>query len=303
MRLLLLLSTLVWVALASASVPTHANATVPRWMTLPKTPKLPQPYQEGRVKRPDGTSIWYGKWFAQQDSARGRKRAAAHPPLVFLHGGLGASTWLGHQIEHFKQTRNVVAIDSRGQGRSTFNDTITYDLMTDDVVAVLDHLNERNASFAGWSDGAIIILDMLMRHPSRLERGFAFAANYDIAGTQDVTKSPVFTEYLKRTENIYNRINPSAEYTGLQNSIFDMWAREPNGTKEDFTSIPSADARRVWVVDADHEEAVKITQLYDMSAWLPDAGTIILPAVSHFAFMQDPKFFNQALEDLLQYPL
>lgn len=78
----------------------------------------------------------------------------AENPLV-LKCSLGAAQWLGRQIDAFRTTRNVIAIDSRGQGRSTFNGTIGYNLMTDDVVAVLDSLKVPKAAFVGWSDGAM----------------------------------------------------------------------------------------------------------------------------------------------------
>lgn len=70
--------------------------------------------------------------------------------------------WFQDQIEYFRKKYNIIAIDSRAQGRSTFNGTVTYDLMTDDVVAVLDRLNVPKAAYVGWSDGAIIALDMMM---------------------------------------------------------------------------------------------------------------------------------------------
>lgn len=145
----------------------------------------------------------------------------------------------------------------------------------------------------------------LQRHPSYLERGFAFAANYDISGTYDVTTSPVFTSYLTLTEAIYKRINPKPDYAGLQDAIFAMWATQPNWVADDFTRVSDDVAKRVWIVDADHEEAVKITQLYDMSGWLGPKGakTVILPAVSHFAFIQDEPFFNRAVEDMLYLQL
>lgn len=146
---------------------------------------------------------------------------------------------------------------------------------------------------------SILILHSHQRHPERLDKAFAFAANYDINGTLDVTQSPVFTDYLHRAEKSYDLINPAANYTFLHDSIFTMWASLPAWTEADFTKVPADVQKRVWIVDADHEEAVKITQLYDMSRWMPHASAMILPAVSHFAFLQDPRMFIRGIEDLL----
>ena len=49
--------------------------------------------------------------------------------------------------------------------------------MADDVVGLMDYLKIDKAALVGWSDGAIIGLDIALRHPKRLTKLFAFAAN------------------------------------------------------------------------------------------------------------------------------
>jgi pimeloyl-ACP methyl ester carboxylesterase len=39
-----------------------------------------------------------------------------------------------------------------------------------------------------------------------------------------------------------------------------------------------------------------------MTTLIPGAGELILPCVSHFAFLQDPEQFNQALLHFLSSP-
>jgi pimeloyl-ACP methyl ester carboxylesterase len=48
--------------------------------------------------------------------------------------------------------------------------------MADDVVALLDRLHTAKTDVVGWSDGAIIGLDLAIRHPDRVGKVFAFAA-------------------------------------------------------------------------------------------------------------------------------
>jgi len=50
-----------------------------------------------------------------------------------------------------------------------------------------------------------------------------------------------------------------------------------------------------WIVDGDHDEAIKREDTDHMAALIPGAGELILPEVSHFAFLQDPTLFNAAL--------
>ena len=69
----------------------------------------------------------------------------------------------------------MILIDSRGLGRSTRDARpFGYDLMADDVIALMDQLSVRKASIVGWSDGGNIGLSIALRYPERLDRLFAF---------------------------------------------------------------------------------------------------------------------------------
>ena len=46
--------------------------------------------------------------------------------------------------------------------------------MTSDVVGLMDYLKIRKAAIVGWSDRAILGLDIAIRHPERLIKLFAF---------------------------------------------------------------------------------------------------------------------------------
>ena len=55
----------------------------------------------------------------------------------------------------------------------------------------------------------------------------------------------------------------------------------------------------IWIVDADHEEAILREQPDTMTNWIPQAGELILPRTSHFGFIQDPEFFTASLARFL----
>jgi len=74
-----------------------------------------------------------------------------------------------------------------------------------------------------------------------------------------------------------------------------MWATEPHFSDEQLRAITVP----TWIVDADRDEAIKREDTDHLAALIPGAGELILPAVSHFAFIQDPAFFNEALLSFL----
>ncbi|KAG8899918.1 hypothetical protein FRC00_000670 [Tulasnella sp. 408] len=235
--------------------------------------------------------LWYDT-FGSSNSHRS--------PIIFLHGGLANSDYFGQQVRFFEgKGFKIITVDSRGHGRSTTDFTIPigYDLMSDDFVALLDHLKIPKASFVGWSDGAINALNIAAKHPDRVDKVFAFAANYNPSGVMDTTVSPVFNTYVNRTIAEYGRLSPHPDrYEEFLNQIVQMWQEQPNWTESFFSTI---NEMNVWIVDGDHEEAVYRSQQDDMARWLPDAGQLLLPQVSHFAFIQDPDTFNAMLWNFL----
>ena len=164
------------------------------WMVLPPTPSLPKAAHSGYAPV-NGIKIWYAEF------GKGE-------PVILLHGGLANSNYWGLQVPALEKRYRVIVMDSRGHGRSTRNDQpYGYDLMASDVVALMDYLKIKRAAIVGWSDGAILGLDIAIHHPDRLTKLFAFAANSDPSGVADISKSPVFNAYIARAEKEYEKLS------------------------------------------------------------------------------------------------
>ncbi|CAF4175818.1 unnamed protein product, partial [Rotaria sordida] len=181
---------------------------------------------------------------------------------------------------------------------STLSSTsISYDLMMTDVIGLLNYLGIRQVHVVGWSDGAIIGLNLAMNYPNRLISLFAFAANYIPSGVKDISSSAVFNAYLERTRIEYEQLNPIKDYQSLFNNLTTMLATLPNWSQSDFKKILSNIF--VWIVDADHEEAIYRDQPDTMALWIPQAGELIIPRTSHFALIQDPETFMMAIAQFM----
>ena len=74
-----------------------------------------------------------------------------------------------------------------------------------------------------------------------------------------------------------------------------MWNTEPTWGPKAMKKVKCP----TWIVDGDHDVDVERNQADAMAAWIPFAGQLLLPQVSHFAHEEDPKFFNFALEYFL----
>jgi pimeloyl-ACP methyl ester carboxylesterase len=275
---------LVFLACALAlAAPAQAE---PPWQRLPPTPTLPKPDHTGEAPV-NGIRLWFATY-------------GHGDPIILVHGGLANSSYWGLQIPVLAQRYHVIVLDSRGHGRSTQTGVpIGYDLMASDVLGLMDFLHIRKAALVGWSDGAIIGLDIAVHHPERLTRLFAFAANSDPSGVKDVDKSPVFTAYEDRASREYAKLSPTpGRFKAFLDNVSRMWANEPHFTEAQLRSIKTP----TWIVDADHDEAIKRENTDYMASLIPGAGELILPRTSHFAFLQDPAFFNEALLHFLAQP-
>jgi pimeloyl-ACP methyl ester carboxylesterase len=264
---------------------TPAAAAPPQWLTLPSTPTLPTPERSG-LAPVNGIKLWYAVF------GTGR-------PVILLHGGLANANYWGNQVRALERNYEVIVMDSRGHGRSTRDvKPFGYDLMATDVLDLLDYLHVRKVAIIGWSDGAIIGLDIAMHHPERVNKVFAFAANSDPSGVKDISQSPVFNAYIARAEREYRTLSPSPDgYRAFLAQIENMWSTQPHWTAADLASIRVP----VWIVDADHDEAIKRENTDFMAASIPDAGLLIQPQVSHFSFLQDPGQFNNDVLHFLQH--
>ena len=262
-------------------VPARAELS---WMILPPTPSLPAAKLTGYAPV-NGIRIWYAE-FGQGE------------PVLLLHGGVANANYWGNQVRALMLHYRVIVMDSRGHGRSSRDRRpFGYDLMADDTVALFDYLKIQKAAIVGWSDGAIIGLDIAMRHSDRISKLFAFAANYDTSGVADIARSPVFTAFEARAGHEYATLSPTpGNYAAFLAAITAMWNREPNWHAREFRAIHVP----TWIVDADHDEAITPDQPRTMAKWIPNAGLLIEPDVSHFAFLQDPEQFTRDVEHFLE---
>jgi pimeloyl-ACP methyl ester carboxylesterase len=257
----------------------------PQWLTLPSTPTLPASGKSGYAPV-NGIKIWYATF-------------GHGAPVILLHGGLANSNYWGKLVPALARHYRVIVMDSRGHGRSSRDaQPYGYDLMASDVTALMDYLKINKAALVGWSDGAIIGLDIAMHHPERLTKLFAFAANSDPSAVKDVEHDPVFSAFIARARTEYQKLSPTpTEYDAFLAQITKMWETQPQWTADDLHGIKVP----TWIADADHDEAIKRDNTLFMADNILGSGLLIQPEVSHFSFIQDPAQFNADVKHFLAH--
>ena len=151
----------------------------PRHVARPYDPPL-FPAQPLHFDTPDGARIEAYRYAPAADAAV-TLNAAVPPryPVLMLHGNGEEHGIFGALITAVVACgREVVAVDSRAQGRSTRGTApLAYELMTEDAVRVLDAAGVARAHVLGFSDGAIEGLLMARDYPERVASLTAVGAN------------------------------------------------------------------------------------------------------------------------------
>jgi len=99
-------------------------------------------------------------------------------PLLIIHGNGGSISDFLYQIPFFSKSYKVILADSRAQGKSTdASDSLSYEMMSDDLNALLDTLGLDSCFVIGWSDGGINGLLLAMRNPKKVKKLAVTGAN------------------------------------------------------------------------------------------------------------------------------
>ena len=219
-------------------------------------------------------------------------------PLILLHGGLGHSGHWKNQVPILSEHYKIIAVDSRGHGRSTLSEQrISYGLMASDVVALMDYLDVERAHVLGWSDGGIIGLYLATHHAERVINVIASGANYDPSGIRpDVGEHPKFVSYISESMTDYQTLSPKpSNWDALFGNIGQMWATEPKFTVEELGSINVP----ILLLDGESEEAIYPEHTAEMATLIPTATLILSPGTGHFGFWERPTEMNEAILDFL----
>jgi pimeloyl-ACP methyl ester carboxylesterase len=185
-------------------------------------------------------------------------------------------------------------IDSRGHGRSTRDERpFTYERMASDVSAVMDALELEKAALVGWSDGACTALILASKAPARAAGVFFFACNMDPSGAKQITEfTPILRRCINRHRQDYEQLSAtSGQFEALSEAVGLMQSTQPNYSAKDLAEIRVP----VAIVHSEHDEFIQREHAEYLARSIPNAEFIDLPGVSHFAPLQRPEQFNNAM--------
>jgi len=234
-------------------------------------------------------------------------------PLVLLHGGVVSTNpiWTGVPVAyashmdtlggHFR----VIAPDTRGCGKTVHSGgTISFDLLADDVAALIDALDLERPLIAGFSDGGITATVLAIRHPGAV-RAIVNHAGFD-AFDPDAPTVAMMRQILGGSPDA-TEPDPDAAARGFEASeqmraMFELMMRDQDDGQGEghwreylrlswdrTTQLPGytyADLAQITaptlILTGDRDEFCTVEQAVATYRQLPEGELAILPGHGHY---------------------
>jgi pimeloyl-ACP methyl ester carboxylesterase len=216
-------------------------------------------------------------------------------PLVLLHGAYMTIEAMGEVVPELARTRQVIAVELQGHGRTADIDRpLSYEQMADDTAALLRHLGIEQADIFGFSMGGSVALQVAIRHPEIVRKLVVASASYTSDGMhpellemvpsitpEAFAGSPIEEDYLRTAPNPDDFPTLVAKLKQLDMEPFAWPPEDIRGiAAPTLLIIGDSDAIRL-------EHAVELFRLLGGGvmgdlAGLPKSQLAVLPGTAHF---------------------
>ena len=227
-------------------------------------------------------------------------------PLILLHGGLGSADMFSQILPTLSKSRQVIAVDLQGHGRTADIDRpITYEAMADDIAGLMQFLHIEKADLMGYSLGGGTALQTAIRHPERIRKlvivstvfrrdgwypeVLAGMSQMGPAAAEMMKPSPIYQFYA------HNAPRP-ADWPVLVTKVGDMLKKDYDWSKDVAAiKIPTM----LVFGDNDAIRPAHMVEFYGLlgggkkdAGWdgsgMSTAGMAVLPGATHYNILQSP---------------
>ena len=207
-------------------------------------------------------------------------------PLLLLHGNRSPIGSFYKQIPELSKHFKVIAVDTRGQGKSTEDGkTYTYNLFAEDMNAFLDYLKLDSVNILGWSDGGNTGLIMAMKYPRKVKRLVTMGA--DVFIDTSVVAPWVFAEVKKQIKES----SKDTSYNARNNvRLANLLITEPQHTFDELKTIQCP-----VLVMAGENDVIKENHTRGIASHIPRGVLMIVPKATHYLPQEDPVLFNKTV--------
>lgn len=211
-------------------------------------------------------------------------------PLILLHGNGESCDYFEHQIPFFASDYRVIALDTRGHGKSARGEKpFTIVQFAEDLHDFMEEKGIEKAHLLGFSDGGNIALTFALNYPERIEKMIVDGANLFPSGVKPLYQWPIELGY-----HIANLFAKKSEKAKSNTEMLGLMVNEPH--------IDPADLARLTMpvlVVAGTKDMIKDKHTRLIHKSLPNAQLAILEG-DHFVANKNADAFNKVVVEFLR---
>ena len=210
-------------------------------------------------------------------------------PLILLHGNGEDMTYFRNQVDCFAQYFRVIAVDSRGHGRTPRGDApFTIRQFAEDLHGFMNEHSIDRAHILGFSDGGNVAMCFALKYPERVGKLILNGANLYPAGVKAAFQIPTTLEYyyLKLFGAKHEELREKTELLGLM--VKDPYIK-PKALHR--LTMPT-------LVIAGERDLIRESHTKLIARHLPNSRLAVIPG-DHGVAALNPAAFNAEVLDFL----
>lgn len=211
-------------------------------------------------------------------------------PLILLHGNGESAEYFEYQIEYFSSSYRVIAIDTRGHGKSPRGtEPFTIVQFAKDLRDFLDGMGIRRAHILGFSDGGNVALAFALRYGGYVEKLVLNGANLKPGGVKKAVQLPICIGYgMVSFAALFSK--PAIR----KKELLGLMVTQPDMEPEQLKAIESQTLVLVGskdMIKGGHSRLIADSLKH---------GTYCCLEGTHFIAHENPEAFNRAVERFLK---
>jgi len=217
---------------------------------------------------------------------------------LIIHGNGGSISNFKYQIPYFAKNYRVILADSRAQGKSVDpTDSLSYEMMADDLNGLLEHLQVKSCYVIGWSDGGINGLLLAIRHPDKVKKLAITGANLWPDAT--AVDPFIYDWAMGMNKTLQDSLKKGSPLPELKNEakVVHLLSYEPHITLAQLHTIQCP----TLVIGGDHD-VIRPEHTMLIAQNIPKSYLWIVPNSGHSTPVFKRDQFNKLVSDFFKEP-
>jgi pimeloyl-ACP methyl ester carboxylesterase len=224
-------------------------------------------------------------------------------PVLLVHGFASSATqnwgttgWIDRLA---RENYRVVSFDCRGHGHSDkpHNPASYGSLMADDILTVMHAAGLPAAHVMGYSMGAMLTIDLLMRHPERVRKAVAAGLGENYFSEQQDWREKVASALLTDDPSLIedNEARKFRIFGGQKGKDRQALAACMRSPRAKYTPEDLKVSKRPMLVVAGETDTL-VGSPFGLASAFGDGRAVILPDKDHMTAVGDPGYKRAVLD-------